>query len=61
MIFSQTRRSGYILKNRHLHLCVSDQAYFALLFVQQFSGENKTEIFERLIIKEKEILNGFNK
>lgn len=49
------------MKDKHLHLCISDAAYFALLAVQQYSGENKTEIFERLIVKEKEILNGFNK
>ncbi|WP_313967444.1 hypothetical protein [uncultured Streptococcus sp.] len=49
------------MKDKHLHLCISDAAYFALLAVQQYSGENKTEIFERLILREKELYNGLVK
>ena len=50
-----------MVKDKHLHLCISDDAYFALLAFQQYSGENKTEIFERLILREKELYNGLVK
>ena len=53
MISLKMKGSGYILKTRHLHIVIDDQAYFALLNLQSMTGKSKTFVIED-IIKEKE-------
>lgn len=53
MIFLQMRRSGHILKIRHLHICIDDESYFALLSLQSSFGISKTKIIENLIKERK--------
>lgn len=53
MIFLKMKGNGFILKTRHLHIVIDDQAYFALLNMQSLTGKSKTLIIED-IIKEKE-------
>ena len=37
------------MKTRHIHICIDDESYFALLSLQSKSGLNKTQIIENLI------------
>ena len=39
------------MKTRHLHICVDDESYFALLSLQSETGLNKTQIIEKLLKK----------
>ena len=51
MIFFKTRGSGHILKTRHIHICIDDESYFALLSLQSKTGLSKTQVIENLLKK----------
>lgn len=53
MIFFKMRGSGHILKIRHIHICIDDESYFALLYLQSETGLSKTQIIEDLIKEKK--------
>lgn len=41
------------MKIRHLHICIDDESYFALLSLQSSFGISKTKIIEDLIKERK--------
>lgn len=53
MIFLQIRRNGHILKTRHLHICIDDESYSALLSLQSDFNLNKTNLIEKLLKERK--------
>lgn len=53
MISLQMKGNGRILKTRHLHICIDDESYFALLSLQSRFGLSKTMIIEQLLKERK--------
>lgn len=41
------------MKTRHIHICIDDETYFDLLYVQSKTGLSKTRIIEDLIKEKK--------
>jgi hypothetical protein len=37
------------MKIRHIHICIDDESYFALLSLQSKTGLSKTQVIENLI------------
>ena len=44
-----------LMKTRHIHICIDDESYFALLYLQLQTGLSKTQIIEDLIKEKKKI------
>ena len=39
------------MKTRHIHICIDDESYFALLSLQLKTGLSKTQLIENLLKK----------
>lgn len=39
------------MKSRHIHICIDDESYFALLSLQSKTGLSKTQLIENLLKK----------
>lgn len=37
------------MKIRHIHICIDDESYFALLSLQSKTGLSKTQVIENLL------------
>ena len=42
-----------LMKVRHIHICIDDESYFALMYLQSQTGLSKTQIIEDLIKEKK--------
>ena len=38
-----------LMKIRHIHICIDDESYFALLSLQSKTGLSKTKVIENLL------------